>query len=233
MNVFCLPFAGGSKYSYNPYFQYTAPIKWIALEYPGRGARIREPLLKNLNQIVLDIYDQIKYKLDEPYIIYGHSMGAKVAYLLTKEIRRNDQAMPLHLFLTGSGGPSVADREPPRYLLPKEQFANTLRDLGGIPDETLNSAMLMDFYEPILRADFEALETHQHQDAEPFDIPVSVIIGTEEQVTYEDALAWQRETTIPIDVRQFPGTHFFIFDYPMEIVKAIASVLQTLSVRVR
>lgn len=230
INVFCLPFAGGSRYSYNIFFKYVTSLKWIPLEYPGRGGRIREPLMKDLNAIVQDIFEQIKNNLSTPYVFYGHSMGAMVAFLLTKEIERNNLPMPLHLFLTGRGGPSIKDNEPPRYLLPTEQFAQKLREFGGSPDEILNSTMLMEFYEPILRADFEALETYQYEISKPINVPISVTIGLDERVSYEEALAWQQETLHPIEVKQFPGKHFFILDYPMEVVKTIVTPLLPLHV---
>lgn len=228
INVFCLPFAGGSRYSYNILFKYATSLKWIPLEYPGRGARVREEPMKDLNAIVRDIFGQIKGNLNTPYVFYGHSMGAMVAFLLTKEIERNSLPMPLHLFLTGRGGPSIKDNEPPRYLLPKDQFAQKLRELGGSPEEILNSTMLMEFYEPILRADFEALETYQYESTTPVDVPISVTIGLEERVSYDEALAWQLETFYPIEVKQFPGKHFFILDYPMEVVKTIVTPLLSL-----
>jgi surfactin synthase thioesterase subunit len=44
-------------------------------------------------------------------------------------------------------------------------------------------------------------------------------------VTYQEALLWQRETTAPLAVRQFPGQHFFIFRYEREIMALIGQFL--------
>ncbi len=77
MNMICLPFAGGNVYSYQGYEKLApASLNVIPLELPGRGARIREKLLKNLDEMVDDVFKQAKpYLNQKPYMIYGHSMG--------------------------------------------------------------------------------------------------------------------------------------------------------------
>jgi surfactin synthase thioesterase subunit len=88
LNLFCLPYAGGNKYSYRE-FKAKAPsfLNLVTLEYPGRGARMGEPLSTDISQIVNGLYDQIGNLLDkEEYAFYGHSMGGLVAYLLTLKV---------------------------------------------------------------------------------------------------------------------------------------------------
>lgn len=156
VNLFCFPFAGGSKYSYNNYVR-LAPrtIKVIPMEYPGRGARFKEELLTDLNEIVDDCFEQIKNQTSERYAIYGHSMGSVMAYLLAKKIIENGLPQPEHLFVTGRGGPSHTEEiRPFRYLLSKDKFIATLKSMGGSPDEVLEDEGLMNFFEPIFRRIF-------------------------------------------------------------------------------
>lgn len=228
INLFCFPFAGGSKYSYHKYLRYTNDIvKIVPLEYPGRGARIDEDLLKNIEEIVEDVYSNIKNKINQPYAFYGHSMGAAIAYLLTKKIIDDDFSPPLHLFLTGRGGPSSNFSDPPKYLLPKKEFIRELMKMGGSPDEVLNSKEVMSFFEPIIRADFQALETYKYKETLPFDIPISVMIGREENIVLGDAQSWQKETSREVEIKLFPGNHFFINDYPFEIMQLILEKLSS------
>jgi surfactin synthase thioesterase subunit len=83
----------------------------------------------------------------------------------------------------------------------------------------------MEFFEPILRADFQAFETYCYEQSDPLDIPIWVAIGTDEEATYEKAIAWQFETKREVEVVQFPGNHFFIFEHEREIVEIIANKL--------
>lgn len=226
INLFCLPYAGGSLYSYNNYAK-SAPghIKVIPVEIPGRGSRYKEKLLTDLESVIDDIFEQIRDRIHEPYGLYGHSMGTLLGFMLTKRIIQENLNKPLHLFFTGCVAPSVDLDEPIRYLLPKAEFITTIRELGGCPDEILEDNDLMNFFEPILRADFQAVETYKYCETNPFDVPIDIMIGTEEKFTYKQALQWQKETTAKVEVRQFPGKHFFIFDYHSEIMKIMTQKL--------
>jgi len=226
MNLFCLPFAGGSKYSFNGFLKHTVPgLHIIPLELPGRGSRYGEGLQTAIDLLIKDIFACIKERIDEPYAIYGHSMGSLLGYLLTLEIIKHKLNQPVHLFFTGCAGPSVKRNGLKRYLLPKDEFIDMLRKMDAGTDELLSSPEVMSVFEPILRADFQAVETYEHQPSETLNIPIWVAIGTEEEITYENAMAWQKETTEKVEVVQLAGKHFFIFDHEKEIIKSIAGKL--------
>ncbi|TWV91494.1 thioesterase II family protein [Chitinophaga pinensis] len=226
MNIFSIPFAGGSVYSLKPFEIYmNEGVRWIPLEPPGRGRRIREPLIKDLHQMAADIFNQIRSGLNEPYAFYGHSMGAMLAYLVTRMALDADLPPPARLFLSGCGAPASKSKLPGRHKLPKNEFWSALKDLGGSPDEILQNEELQHYFEPILRADFEAIEKYNYEETTPFDIPVTVIIGYDEFVTREEAEQWQMETVAPIDVISYPGNHFFIFDRAFDIARLIKQTL--------
>jgi surfactin synthase thioesterase subunit len=228
INLICLPFAGGNKYSYREY-ENKAPsfIKIVPVEYPGRGARMREPLLRNMNVIVDDLYRQIRNSVDlHPYAIYGHSMGGLAAFLLTQKLLRHNHRSPAGLFITGTTGPSAPTRgQVKRHTMGKEEFIQEIIDLDGMPEEILQSKEMMEYFEPILRADFTATETYVHEEAPMLNIPMTVITGTEEDMNMDDILLWQKENVRAIDFRQMPGKHFFIFHHADKIVEIIADQL--------
>jgi surfactin synthase thioesterase subunit len=228
INLFCLPFAGGSKYSYRLYEEnLPAFLNIIALEYPGRGTRMSEPLKEDIHLLVNDLYMQIENRLDSTaYAIYGHSMGGLISYLLTRKIIENKRKAPLHVFITGTSGPAALSRtEKKRHLLDKKSFIEEVRNLNGSPDEILQNDELMDFIEPILRADFKVSENYIYIPREHLNIPMTVITGTKEDMKLEDIHLWQKETSVPVDFRRMPGSHFFIFKYPYEIIGIIAKKL--------
>jgi surfactin synthase thioesterase subunit len=224
MNLFCLPFAGASKYSYNG-FVACAPknIKVIPIDLPGRGSRLSESLLSDIDLIVNDIFNQIKHLLSFPYAIYGHSMGSLTGYLLTKTILSHQLQKPVHLFFSGCIAPSIRKTPVINSSLPSDLFKRRLMEYGGIPEEVLVNDDLMKFFEPILRSDFKVVESFRYYETIPFNIPIDIFLGTEENASYEDVLAWQFETHAKISVSRFPGKHFFIFGREKEIMNIIAS----------
>lgn len=226
ITLFCLPFAGGSKYSLNFLKKVLPPsITCNFLEYPGRGTRIREDFAENIFEVVDDLYKKIAHSLDKPYALYGHSMGAKIAYLLAKRIREEKKPAPLHLFISGTDAPSVPSRKSPKHLLPKEEFVTAVKELGGLPDEILANAEMLEYFEPILRADFKLSESYLHSESSPLTIPLTVMVGDKEDMEIDDILEWQTQTVHPIKLHTFPGNHFFIFENDREIGKIIEEAL--------
>ncbi len=228
IDLFCLHFAGGNKYSYRA-FVLNAPshINVIPLEAPGRGARLGETLLTDIHQLAEDYYRQVQPKLSEkPYAIYGHSMGALAAFLLARKLRNNGHNLPVHLFLTGTSGPSSPTRnETKRHLLDRDAFLEEIKALGGMPPEILENKEMLEYFEPILRNDFMVSENYKYKEDMPLQIPFTVATGTEEDMEEDEILAWQRESTETVDFRRFDGDHFFIFRHTNEIIDLISNKL--------
>jgi surfactin synthase thioesterase subunit len=228
INLFFLPFAGGSSYSYSNFSSLLLPhINCVPVELPGRGKRSKEELLTDAHIIVEDIYIQIKEIIHsgEEYGIFGHSMGALLGYLLLHKIKQNNLPFPIHFFASGRGGPSYLNEREIYYLLPKQEFREKLKELGGSPKEVLEHEVLMDYFEPILRADFQVVETYLHKEQEKLKVPFSVFLGDEDKISLEAAKCWQMETSSPIKIHQFQGDHFFILPHVKSICNIISAEL--------
>ncbi|MFH0997751.1 MAG: alpha/beta fold hydrolase [Pseudomonadota bacterium] len=218
ITLFCLPFAGGSSYSYRDLQRHTdAGLRVEALELPGRGRRFPEPLLTSLHDMADDVFGQIRDRLNGAYAIYGHSLGASIGYLLVKRIIRERCPLPLHLFVSGREGPSVQGKEKDRHLLPRAEFVEILKRFEGTTKEVIENQELMELFEPVLRADFQALDTYTYEKSERFDVPITVMQGSDESLMRADALRWQDETTKEISFLEFNGGHFFIFQHAAKI----------------
>ncbi len=223
VQLFALPFAGGSKYSYNSFKnKFPGFIDFIPLELPGRGERMVEPLIDSMEAMTNDVFEQIKDRLDKPYAFYGHSMGTLLAYLLTHKIKSMGLPTPLHLIVTGCGGPSSEEKEKERHKLSKSDFKKKLNEYGGSPKEILDNDDLFEFFEPIIRNDFKAVETYEYKKTEPLSTPITVMVGLSEKVTEEETKLWEIETTEHVSIRKFPGGHFFIYDHIHDLVKIIS-----------
>jgi surfactin synthase thioesterase subunit len=227
MKLFCIPFAGGSSYSYKGLSdELHSSVEAVMLELPGRGRRFPEPLLTDAHAIADDLYKQVTAQLHEPYAFYGHSLGSLLAFLLTRRIMNDGHRKPLYLFLSGCEAPSVLPREI-RHLLPKREFKEVVRSFGGCPPDVLNNEELMEIFEPILRADFKAYETYIHEAGTKLDVPIVAMIGDEEDLAMEEVKKWQAETSSRMSLYLFPGDHFFIYRHWDRIGRLISACLGT------
>ncbi len=226
--LFCLPFAGGNKYSYREFAE-KAPsfLNVITVEYPGRGTRMKDILLSDINDLADDIYRQISPLInDQNYAIYGHSLGGLMTYLVTLKLLENNHKPPVHLFISGTTGPSAISRtEKKRHLLEKKEFIEAIRELDGMPEEILNNDELLHYFEPILRSDFKVSENYIYQERPRLNLPFTVITGTEEDMELTDIELWQKETNQVVDFKRMPGKHFFIFQHSFKMVEIISKKL--------
>ncbi len=229
LKLFCLPFAGGGSISFRPWADLLpAPIELCAVEIPGRGHRLREPLQRRMHSLIPQIAQGIKEELDRPYALFGHSMGTLLVYELTHFLLENGFPAPAHLFLSGRGAPHLPNRDKPIHQLPEHEFVAEIRKFNGTPKEVLEHEELMQLMIPILRADFEVCETYQYTQKPAFTIPITVFGGLQDEgATREELEAWQEHTTAGFNLRMFPGGHFFLLQHQPTIVETIVRDLQT------
>jgi surfactin synthase thioesterase subunit len=226
LNLFCFPFAGGDKYAYNRYKGIVpGQINMIALELPGRGGRFAEALLTDLESMSEDLLKQVEPYVNKPFVFWGHSMGAILAYLVTRRLQARGLRLPDHLFLSGCRAPVLGPDPIIYHHLPKDRFLEELKKMGGSPEELLENADVMNLYEPIIRADFRAVETYEYTPGVPLSIPITTMIGRADRIKREEALAWRTETDKDIVLKEFSGGHFFIFEHEHLLMRVMAQRL--------
>jgi surfactin synthase thioesterase subunit len=214
MKIIVFPFAGGSKYSFS-FLKQVLPscLDLVVLEYPGRGARISEPLLSDINLVMEDaLANVIKEIGTGDYVIYGHSMGGLVGYLICKEIHKLQVRPPLKLVVSGCSAPSERKTEK-THLLTTELFWQKVLELGGVPEDVSKDQSLIEFFVPILKSDFKALDNFRYQRGD-LSVPIDVFYGTEEIEDVQQMTRWRHETSNQVNVYGLKGDHFFIFDHP-------------------
>ncbi|WP_439657528.1 thioesterase domain-containing protein [Lentzea sp. HUAS TT2] len=210
--VFTIAFAGGDDNSYRPLGEHLADVEVVPLERPGRGRRHSAPFVTDPDALVEDLTTQLRDHLrgDEPFAVYGHSLGARLAFEVCRRLRAEGLPAPVRLVVSGECGPSVPSRERDTWQLTGDAFWAHLDELGGVPHQLRQYEDLMAHYERVLRADFTALGRYRHRDEPPLDVPITVVTGDLEPFTEADVAAWQRETTAPLVRHRLPGDHFFI-----------------------
>jgi len=168
--------------------------------------------------------------LDKPFVFYGHSMGGLIGFELTRLLRKEGGPQPLHFFVSGCRGPQAIDRERITYNLPEPELLEELRTLNGTPEEVLDSPELMQVMLPILRADFEVVETYEYSLAPPICVPISAFGGLQdEKVEWRHLEAWREHTTAHCSVRMLPGNHFFLRTAQHNLLRIIARELLTIA----
>jgi surfactin synthase thioesterase subunit len=212
--IFFLHFAGGNKYSFKFILPFLNQFNVHCLELPGRGMRMSEKLVTEFDCAVNDYFGQIIKLAHTNFAIFGHSMGAILMLRLVKRLEKAGK-FPFCVFISGNPGPSAITKKD-RHLFNKPEFKEELIKYGGMPKEVLDDEELYDFFEPILRADFEVVARGYDMDQPVISSPILAMMGNEEHGV-EKIDTWRAYTKSSFESRCFQGGHFFIYDHPKAI----------------
>lgn len=230
VTLVCFPHAGADAVSYRRLAnaissQAEGRLRVEIVGLPGRGRRCAEPLLTDLDSIVTDAFRQLSpWLAGGPYVLFGHSMGAWLAYLTTQRLRAQGLPLPSRLIVSGARPPRLGIKKA-IHGLPQQDLVAELERMGGFPRELLADAEALDYFLPILRADLQALATYRSRREPPLDIPIHVFRGLADTVDREDALAWREESSADVRFHEFAGNHFFVFEQAAEVARLTRKIL--------
>ncbi|GGG11625.1 thioesterase [Paenibacillus albidus] len=229
VKLFCIPHAGGlSSIYYGWKDKLEDHIELIPIELPGRGTRANRPLCDNIQEVVLDLYREIRPYLDDsPFAIFGHSFGALLTYELIHLIKEASRREPLHVFFSGKL-PLHIPVSRICHTLSRTEFEEYIIGLGGIPPELHNCTEILDLFLPIIRADIKLVETYQLKEdsIKPLPVDISILHGSEDQIADKKRLVeWTSYTSRQCHFHDFPGGHFFINDRTENVVNVVNRTL--------
>jgi medium-chain acyl-[acyl-carrier-protein] hydrolase len=210
--LFCFPYAGGGTAVFRTWPDFLPPhIEVCVPELPGREAEIDKVPIADIDVLVDLLLEQMLSHLSIPYAVFGHSMGAFIAFELAHAIRRRGLREPTHLFASGQRAPKLPYPEKPIFTLPDAAFtAAVVARYDGIPKEILQDREFMQLMLPTLRADFTLGENYRYRGAGPLACPIIVLGGLQDGLKQWQLEAWAPETSARCSVHLFPGGHFFI-----------------------
>lgn len=215
LRMYCFPYAGGSSHVFRIWQRHLPEqVDMCLVHLPGRGRRLSERPFTRLKPLVETIADVLFNESPIPFVFYGHSMGALISFELARELRRRRSTGPRQLFLSGRRAPTVPSPEGPTFNLPHDEFIAKLRRLNGTPHELLEVPEATELFLPLMRADFELVDTYAYEAEDPLSCPITAYGGLEDElISLESLREWQKQTYAACRQRMFPGDHFFIH-YP-------------------
>jgi surfactin synthase thioesterase subunit len=225
LRLVCLPHAGGTASFFHPFSAQLSPeIDVVAIQYPGRQDRLREPGLTDLTELAAGAFDALTADGQGPTAILGHSMGATVGFELARLMERYGWG-PLRLFASARTAPHRPRRT--THRLDDEHLIAELRELGGTDEQSLLNRELLELTLPPIRTDYRAVDSYRFRPGEPLGCPISVLAGAADaQMSPADSTEWQRHTRRSCRVTRFPGGHFYLIDQQRTVIDQIRRELR-------
>lgn len=226
--LLCVPYAGVGPSAFRRWCDsLPADVEVGIVHLPGREGRLREAPFSRIEPLIDAAAGALRPHLDLPFALFGHSMGALVAFELARRFRDERWGAPTHLFVSGRRAPHLAPRRPPIAHLPDDQFVGEIRRrYNGIPDEVLRHPDLLALVLPGLRADLTLVEGYVYHPGAALPCPIAAFGGiADAEATDAELVGWRQQTTTGLSVRMFPGGHFYLQTAHEELMKILTDTL--------
>jgi surfactin synthase thioesterase subunit len=231
VRLLCIPYGGGSTLVFQRWQTLLgADVDVCPVALPGRGERLGEPLVPDVYDVVDSLEPEAAEACDKPVVIYGHSAGALIGYLLALRLRRRGITTVRHLVVGAFSSPGVTAN--PFYR-------NSLRALAAVGYPDLPSAAQIRAFDtaalrelarllslpappdvdpeflrltlPVLVNDLRLVGSYRPAEADVLDIPITAVHGAQDdRVAGDEMRDWRHRTTAGFDLHTVAGDHLFV-----------------------
>jgi surfactin synthase thioesterase subunit len=211
LTLYCLPYAGASATIYLRWRRLIpAWIEIVPIELPGRGMRMNEDVRSNYPALTSFLSDEIARSAPQHYALFGHSMGALLAFGVTQQLRQMRAVPPVALLIAGCAAPSRQDSRRYSKIRTEADLIADLNQQGGTPEEVFKSPELLAMTLDLLRADYQVCESFQYTQQIPLPVPIHCFGGKTDVIDAENLDTWRLESSRLFTLDWFDGGHFFL-----------------------
>lgn len=215
VRLVCFPHAGGTPSVYRDWHEQVGDhVQVVPVLLPGRSFRLGEPPRREMGPMAADIAAAlVDQRLADRYAMFGHSMGALLAYEVACELRERGAAEPVHLFVSGSRAPHFYGARIGAELTDDDLLA-LVRDLGGLAGAGVDprgGGAPFARRLPVLRADLAACERYRWTPRRPLACPITAFSAAGDDIAPPAQVDEWREYTYGSTLRRHVrGGHFYL-----------------------
>ncbi|MFE9775286.1 thioesterase II family protein [Streptomyces sp. NPDC005931] len=217
LRLVCFPPAGTTARFFHPWqADLTDHIELAVVQYPGRDDRSGEPMPDHVEGLAQPVARALAGPTEVPFVLFGHGLGAAVAFETARSLARMRAPSPRALFVSAHPAPMESPRGTP--LPHADEPVMAPRHLNGLRPQAVAPSTV--------HADLRLADRYRYRPGPPLDCPLTAIVGTRDTtVAARHAEGWRYCTTGPFTLRAMPGDHFYLVPRRSDLVAFLLTSL--------
>jgi surfactin synthase thioesterase subunit len=182
------------------------------VQYPQRAERLREPAPETVPDLALGLFESGPWNGVAPLRLFGHSMGAIVAFEFARIAESRNVAVE-RLWVSAGPAPS-AIAGMPQLPTTDDALLADIADLGATDPELLADEEFAELITAAVRADYQAINRYACAPSVRICADICVLGARDDDRVDAEALRlWKTHTAGAFEVFLYDGGHFYLNEH--------------------
>lgn len=209
--VVVFPHAGGAAAAYRSLATALSGmgVDVLVVQYPQRADRLAHPAPASVGELAQQLFDAGDWAKLGPLRLFGHCMGAVVAFEFARVAERNGVVVS-QLWASAGEAPSAVGGPLPST---DDGIVADMVDLGGTDARLLDDEEFVELMVMAVRSDYQALSGYSCDPGVRINSEIHAIGGEHDHRISADMLQrWEIHTDSVFTLSLLDGGHFYIDD---------------------
>ncbi|OBH88389.1 thioesterase II family protein [Mycobacterium sp. E2989] len=182
------------------------------VQYPQRADRLSHPAPDTVHDLAQGLFDAGPWARVAPLRLFGHSMGAVVAFEFARIAESHD--IPVQrLWVSAGPAPSAVAAMPPLPTTDDGLLAD-IADLGGTDPDLLADEEFAELLTTAVRADYQAVNRYECAPGVRISADIRVLGARDDHRVDPEALRlWENHTAGAFELFLYDGGHFYLDEH--------------------
>ncbi|MDC0744932.1 non-ribosomal peptide synthetase [Polyangium mundeleinium] len=213
--LYALPPAGAGTSAFRPWASKLHDVEVWALALPGREIHAAQSPITRFGEVITHLEEEILQEPRRRFVLYGHSLGALIAFELARRLEHTHGMVPDMLIVGACRAPQLDNPLHFHASSSNEEILHFAARIDPSSSWTADADVVAGVI-PALRADLLLFSDYRYREAQPLSCPLTAW-GGEEDIWVErpHLMPWAHLSRGAFQHHTWPGGHLFLEHPPL------------------